>query len=226
MRPIAAVQEKQQLNCMDELPTNLRALRDATPEHLAHFTPGQIELMGRSRSELEQEARQFSFDIKAFEKRLEQGEDWHKVIQAHLYLDHCTSCALSEALANPDAIRLSRMGFAQKLELIEALALLPNELISAATAINRLRNRVAHELQFEISASDISDLKNATPKHLRDAIHPETSKQRKVTLSDLLKVIVLMVDIMRQRQALARVLNEQAALTLRLTLDVVKPRSR
>ena len=210
---------------MDEPPINLRVLRDATPEHLARFTPAQIALIGRSRSELEQEANQFSFDVEAFEKRLERGEAWHKVIQAHLYLDHSTTCVLSEALANPDAIRLSRMGFAQKLELIEALALLPNDLISAATAVNRLRNRVAHELHFEISTSDVSDLKNATPKHLRVTIHPEPPKRRKVTLSDLLRGIVLMVDIMRQRQALARVLNQQGELTLRLTIDKVKARS-
>lgn len=209
---------------MDEPPINLRVLRDATPEHLARLTPAQIELLGRTRSELELEANQFSFDVDAFQTRIEQGEDWHKIIQAHLYLDHAITRALSEALANPDAIRLSRMGFAQKLELIEALALLPDELISAATAVNRLRNRVAHELHFELSASDVSDLKNATPKHLRDAIHPKSSKRRKVALSDLLKVIVIMVDIIRQRHALARVLNEQGALTLRLTLD--KSRAR
>lgn len=206
----------------ENLPTRLLILRRATPEQLAQFTAEQVALLNKSDDELKKETGVFSFDTKGFEKRVETGEDWHRVIQAHLYLDHAVTTLIADTLVRPDAVRLGRMGFAQKTDLIEAMGSLPDDLLSAVRAVNGLRNRIAHQLEFSITRKDLSDLRNATPKHLRDVVHEKPSRKQ-VTLTDLLKVIVYMVDIFRQRSAYARATRRRNELTLRLQLMQVAP---
>lgn len=199
---------------------NLRLLRQATPGQLSSLTNEQRALLGKTREQLEQETSQFSFDIDAFSALFKQGEDWHHVIQAHLYLDHTITAITSEALVRPDAIRLSRMGFAQKLELVEAMALLPTDLIGSVAAINRLRNQIAHQLNFKISSASLLNFKNSIPKHIREAAQDNDGRDEKSDFIQLLKSLVYMVDIIRQRHAFSRLVAQQSSIGLALSLQM------
>jgi hypothetical protein len=48
--------------------------------------------------------------------------------------------------------------FSKTVHLILALGLLPVDLVSSVEFINGLRNKIAHELRFEISHKDERDL--------------------------------------------------------------------
>jgi hypothetical protein len=171
------------------------------------------ELLALSFEQLKERARVCSFDSDKLTDRLRTGERWHQLIQGHLYIDHVIVNMLTEALEKPASIRLSRLGFQQKLELVEALALLPTELVSIASLVNKLRNRIAHSLEFQVSESDVIDLRNCVPSRMREALqadakeNPEKSMVDDVgnpTFGGLLLVTVLQIEVVRQEKALAR----------------------
>lgn len=203
----------------EKVPVNLRLMRKATEDELARYAPEDVALLRQTEEDMRKQTEYFSFDEAAFCERMDRGEDWHRVVQAHLYLDHSITALLSDALARPDAIRLSRMGFAQKVELVDAMDLLPPDLIPPVGAVNKLRNRIAHQLNFEPSRSDVRNLKNAIPKRLHDAPFESKAQGGDLSLSDLLKVLVLMVDIMRQRKAFEALKTRQDELSLRMAID-------
>jgi hypothetical protein len=72
-----------------------------------------------------------------------------------------------EGLHRPDAIKVKRRGFAQKLDLLEALGLIEQPLLPPLRFINDLRNKVAHNLDYKITLKAQRDLGNCTPKVLR-----------------------------------------------------------
>jgi hypothetical protein len=175
--------------------------------------------------ELRQKSETRSFDIVVFQTRMNTGENWVRLIQAHLYFDHVLTAMLVEALMNADAINASRMGFAQKAQLINAMGLLPQELISPIEFINSLRNKIAHQLDFSISEQDIKDLANCVPRDLRDTMvdFEGLSAAEPLGLHHLLVVVLLNVEVARQRHAYQRLVYRQAALRLRKALDDAAP---
>jgi hypothetical protein len=184
------------------------------------LTQYELDLLATPTEELEKRTFVFSFDRDKFEVRISTGEYWQQLLQAHLYFDHVITQILSEALANPDAVSLTRMGFARKCQFILALNLLPAPLVSTAEAINGLRNKIAHDLNFEISDKDFRDIENCTPKHLREIA--ETEDDRKpgpLRFNELLRVVLFQIEVLRQEKALGRLIERKGALRLRVVLD-------
>lgn len=182
-------------------------------------SPEELELLSTSDESIQKRHETFSFDYEEFTKRLQIGDYWQKLIQAHLYFEHVIAQILSEGLVKPEAISLSRMGFSQRLDLIEALGLLPDELVKPIRKMSKLRNKVAHNLTFEITDSDVRDLENCTPLRLRDAIRATVGrKSGPLELHELLSVILLQIDIMRQHHATSRQISKKAELRLRTVL--------
>lgn len=107
---------------------------------------------------------------------------------------------LTEVQAKPEAISLSRMGFCQRIDLVVAMALLPDELVTPIRKISGLRNKIAHDLTFEVGDNDIRDLENCTPASLRNAVKAEAGRKAgPLEVHELLKVILLKSDIVRQK---------------------------
>ena len=184
------------------------------------LTQFELELLATPTEELKQRTSVFSFDRDRFEARISTGEHWQQLLQAHLYYDHVITQLLSDALDNPDAVSLNRMGFAQKCQFILALNLLPAPLVSTVEAINGLRNKIAHDLNFEISDKDVRDIESCTPKYLRDIA--ETEDDRKpgpLRFNELLRVVLFQIEVLRQNNVLGRLTNLKSALHLRTVLD-------
>ncbi|TMJ92478.1 MAG: hypothetical protein E6G77_25420 [Alphaproteobacteria bacterium] len=80
------------------------------------LTAEELELLATPTEELKRRTEVFSFDYDRFKKRIEIGEHWQQLLQAHLYFDHVITQLLSEALVNPDAVNVSRMSFSRKLQ--------------------------------------------------------------------------------------------------------------
>ena len=141
------------------------------------LTPEELDLLATPDEELRNWTKTFSFDRERFNARISSGERWQQLLQAHLYFDHViTQLLVDDALANPDVINAQRMGFVQKLQLIQALGLLNSDLVPPVEFINGLRNKIAHDLSFEISDKDESDLANCTPKFLRDVVVEDSER--------------------------------------------------
>lgn len=161
-----------------------------------------------------------SFDEEAFRNRL-NGDRWQQIIQAHLYLDHVLTLTISEALTNPDAVRLKQMGFAQKLELSRALGLVPESVAQATAKVNGLRNRIAHDLAYEVEDQEVIDLTNATPVPVRESVTKsrKTPSGAPLSLAELLCAIVLVLETGRQMHTLRRLQSKKGEIRLRTVLE-------
>lgn len=184
------------------------------------ITKEDLELLATPDADLRKQVEIFSFDREQFKTRISSEDRWQQLLQAHLYLDHVLTQMLLEELANPSAIHTNRMGFAQKLQLIDAMGLLPPDLLSCVEFINGIRNKIAHDLEFQISEKEEQDLKNCTPKPLREAM--EASNDREpgpIQFRELLEVVLLQIDIFRQNHAFQRLTTRKAEVRLRTVLD-------
>jgi len=198
---------------------NIRDSRQISP-----LTPEDLELLATPSAELQKRTSVFSFDTDRLKERIGKGEKWQQLIQAHLYLDHVLTQLLVEALAKPDEIQTTRLGFSQKFDLVGALGLLPDHMTGCVQFVNRLRNKIAHNLEFEISQQDEIDLVNCTPKYLREASVTDRKENDNgpPKMHELFYVVILMIDIIRQRHKLTDLEERKAAIRLRTVLERTK----
>ncbi len=185
------------------------------------LTPEDLQLLATSDAELKQQASVFCYDLNQFEARVVAVSDrGQQLLQAHLYFDHVITRMLEDALPNPDAINVRRISFYQKVQLVSAMTLLPAELIPPVEFINNLRNRIAHELDFEIGDAAVTDLTNCTPKLIRDAIFA-SAKTPKTHLEfhDLLRANLIQAEVFRQYKATERLLERKGTIKLATVLD-------
>lgn len=185
------------------------------------WTPSnsELELLSTSDEDIWKRHQTFCFHQGDFVARVRSGDRWQQLIQAHIYFEHVVAQILTEALAKPEAISLSRMGFSQRLDLVVAMALLPDELVTPIRKISGLRNKIAHDLTFEVRDSDVRDMENCTPVYLRDAVQADAGRNAgPLELHELLTVILLKADIIRQGSAARREIGRKSELRLRTVL--------
>lgn len=194
----------------------------ANEEH-SPLTAEDLKLLATPSEELRKHTEVFSYDEDRFKARVSDGERWQQLLQAHLYYDHVITRLLVDALVKPDAINATRMSFLQKLQLINALGLLSDEIVSTVEAINKLRNKIAHRLDFEISDKDVSDLGNTTPRRLRDIAMTEKDREAgPIRFHELLRIVLLQIEVCRQEHAFNRVQTRKGRIRLQTVLDRTK----
>ncbi len=81
------------------------------------------------------------------------------LVQVHLHLEAFIIALVRYRLAKPQAIDLDRLTFPVKLSLAVALDAIPELAEPALLTINRLRNRVAHNLSAALTAEDVAALR-------------------------------------------------------------------
>lgn len=128
------------------------------------------------------------------------------VLKAHLLAEGLLDQILVETLMRPDRLDLSRASFAQKLSLAVATGGLAAELEAPVRALNRKRNKIAHDLhegvdetfEFELRSSFDADGQRLlegiqTPEEASTSEFPEW-------LRLCLHLLLLMMDQSCQRQ--------------------------
>lgn len=86
------------------------------------------------------------------------------LLRGHLWVETHLVGLLESELANPDALNLDRMAFAQKVSLANALGLLSPDEVATMKVLNRMRNRLAHNLGGEPTEEAIAELEAAAPE--------------------------------------------------------------
>ncbi|WP_417743762.1 hypothetical protein [Salipiger sp.] len=186
----------------------------------SRITEEDLELLSTPDEEIIKQNEVWSFDCDKFRSEIKTGERWQQLVQSQIYLEHIVAQILRDAIPFPDEISFARMPFGPRLDLARALDLMPSDIVVAARRISRMRNRVAHNLSFEISDDQIRDLENCTPSHLRKAIKEGTDRPTgPPQFFELLEAIVLMVDIHRQRHLSSLMLRRKSEIRLRTVLE-------
>lgn len=177
----------------------------------------QLAFISRPDAEIAQSVATLSFDKEKMNKRL-SGDSWALVVQAHLYHDHILTLMLAENLAKPKALTLDRLSFANKMELARAMALVPEALASFWKKLNKVRNSIAHDLDFELTDDEVQALKRALPDYLITAGgQHERETGLPLSLRDVLALTIFSADKQRQHLAAARLISGKYNLMLQAT---------
>ena len=98
-------------------------------------------------------------DQELFERHIMNSRSRLEVLmRGHLWIEFALNVLLDEATAERDATGLDDMRFAQKVRIAAAFDLLNPDLIGCVSTLNRLRNKLAHNLRWEPSDADAESL--------------------------------------------------------------------
>lgn len=179
-----------------------------------YSTEEDLALVRATESDIRQGVSVFSFDIDVLKKRVRDDDCSQAFIQAHLYLDHVVTKLLSESVRFPRYLQLDRTGFAQKLQLVLALGLLPPEFVASIKVVNSIRNKIAHQLDYVVQPADDAKLRSTLPKGA-DLEDDGTAMK----LPDLLRLLTVMADVQRQERAFENAMLRKHLANARVVLD-------
>jgi hypothetical protein len=114
---------------------------------------------------------QATMDVKLFTEQIWNGDSRFEVfLRGHLWIEHFLDRFLIADLARPEALDLERLSWSRKLALCDALALLSPWEAAAFGEMNRIRNKLAHDLAAGPSSTEIANLIGKSPERFREAV--------------------------------------------------------
>lgn len=180
------------------------------------------EEMRRRQDEEIAKANELSFDFEKFDKELHTGDILFMFIRSHLYLEHVLISMILEACKNPEEMTMRNVNFPTKVALAIGLGLIEARWRKPLLLVNTMRNRVAHRLTFEFTDQEKKELIALLPEHLLDEAMKEVGLQSgeagKLEWFRICRVIVVWLDIVRQRHQEARVRERYSVEYLRQVL--------
>lgn len=99
-----------------------------------------------------------SFDWSKFQALLSENADWACVILAHIHLDHVLDVFFFDYCVRPKSIsnKNRRLSLIDKTIFLHGVGVLSKETLVSMNKINKMRNKFAHELKFEVSEEELS----------------------------------------------------------------------
>ncbi|WP_225862195.1 hypothetical protein [Ideonella benzenivorans] len=91
---------------------------------------------------------------------LEEAPELSKVLRGHLLIERTIETLVSRKLEKPKKFfHNHRVTFEMKVDLADALGVLPPPYVSAAKALNNIRNAYAHREDHKLSVEELNALK-------------------------------------------------------------------
>ncbi len=82
------------------------------------------------------------------------------ILRGHLFIEGVIGQLIRQALPKPDAIMgRGNLNFDMKIDLARALDVLSDQHVSLFRAINRIRNRYAHDAGYQVSIAELNAFK-------------------------------------------------------------------
>lgn len=175
------------------------------------------------------ELRQFmttvSFDEvrEAFNKHLDSEDVLSVVLRGHLWIEKALNGLLTRSFAHPEAMNGARFSFAQKVTMARAVGQLSADETAAILRLNKLRNRLAHQVEAELDARDESELIaicSWDPSLVDMLSHPRAFPQ------GIISVIVVLVVRLHRKADLFDAEARYSAYTQRSVIRLLEDRDR
>jgi len=95
---------------------------------------------------------------------LPQTDALSLIVTGHLYVEHWLEWLLRASISRPEKLLGSiNLTFAEKLAVAESLGLLRNNLAEATGRLNKIRNHIVHNLEYQIPQKDLQLLASFAP---------------------------------------------------------------
>lgn len=154
------------------------------------------------------------------------------LLRGHLWVEHFMEKMLILVFKRPESVALDRLTWTHKLGLCDGLDLVTPWEATALSEMNRIRNRLAHNLTSEPSDNDIAGLLKLSPPNVLAAVDAVREVEKKgdrlgedESLSDLrfwLLVLAMDLDYRVETQEYERTheTNLWRAMGLKVSLDM------
>jgi hypothetical protein len=185
------------------------------------LTPEQVRMLATPDDELRKTAAVMSFDTDKLARRITEDAG-QSIIQAHLYFDHIVTLCIAGNVPNPDALHLDRIGFSQKLDLLHALGIEHPKLSAFLRKLNSLRNKLSHDLDFEIGEDEISTLRSALGRSLSKFIENDPLKTKGWRLDKCLVLTIIMLELHRQALNANALVGKKVSAELRWVAEEIR----
>ncbi|MET8310044.1 hypothetical protein [Micromonospora sp. NPDC005173] len=150
---------------------------------LAAFRPGRV---------LDKDSERRFLD------HLEMGTPLEVILRGHLWVEAALLRLLAEYTPRPTHLDKARFSFAQRLQLMAALDLIPTGELSAFVTLNKLRNQAAHQLDAAIGGDEEQALVDSLGPQARAASGLDMDEHRNQPFPDRLRraiaTLLVMVD--------------------------------
>ena len=119
----------------------------------------------------------------------------------------------------PKALQVDRLSFSQKVAFLDALGLLPKELKPPVLAVNKLRNKVAHQIDVDITAEDQRHLLSTVSKEvksellLNEGINP---------FNQLMSGLIALAEGARQNHAFHQIKRRQHSIRAKVVSEEIR----
>lgn len=132
-----------------------------------------------------------------FEEHLDRDDLMAVVLRAHMLIERELTAIIERPLPHPE--RLKRVwSFSHRLELVAALGVLDEEDLPPYRYLNRLRDRAAHRLNYEVSEDEQTALiERVRPGYAAGLEHVVASQPFPGPLRHVMKMLVLTVALKR-----------------------------
>ncbi|WP_280760312.1 hypothetical protein [Prescottella agglutinans] len=100
-------------------------------------------------------------DLRVLESHLAGTKVLEVMLKGHLWLESLLNKTLELTFTDPSAFDLDRAQFAQKVNLAQALGLIDSGEAASIRLVNKLRNRLAHELSGEPTLNELERLESS-----------------------------------------------------------------
>lgn len=125
------------------------------------------------------------FDFEGVAAVLQESDDAGVLLRGHLWIESLLERAAIGKLERPHAIDWKRARFEHKLAIAEAVGAVSPDIAAAIRGFNSLRNQLAHELTFEVSADAVKTLigrieSSGTRKSIQSMIENQLAPMREI----------------------------------------------
>ncbi|MEH6994241.1 hypothetical protein V7075_16220 [Neobacillus drentensis] len=158
------------------------------------------------------------FNNHIFNAFLKMNDVLSTVLRGHLYIESELEKQLNEYLAHPEVLEMDRLKFSDKLTWLVALGLLSKENRMPYKRLNELRNKFAHNIEYQLQESDLEKIVNTFNKSQRKRYIKMVNDQTKNESRLRFCLFILWIDITleteiikmkKKRELLAKELNKE-----------------
>jgi hypothetical protein len=136
---------------------------------------------------------------KKFENQLNSFDDALQIIiRGHLYVGAEIDDLITEQLPQPEYLDLDSFNFPKKIDLLIDLGLLPPEDKGGYLSLNRLRNKIAHDLDYIITEDQVNKLYQSLSQNLQHPFHKK-GQDHLENLRVTLCVLYVRIQAIRER---------------------------
>lgn len=98
-------------------------------------------------------------DNLAVQRLIFDTKELDSVLKSHLFIERIIDSMIQEKLKNPDSYLKNQTSFSFKIDLAHSLGILSDNLRSPIKGLNTIRNKYAHDLDYQVSFDELICLK-------------------------------------------------------------------